>query len=634
MAQRMHDSIGVVQQHIADKNIIYGMNTAPGANADARPTDYRKLQSSFFQHHQCGILPETAFGATTTSASPMALPDDVVIASAAVRCNSLVRGHSAIRYHVVESLADLISRGVTPLIPCRGSISASGDLSPLSYFGGMLEGNKGVSVRLLRSDGTQDIVTASEVLQGLGKDPISFEAKEGLSIMNGTAVSTAFAALVLQDCQDLVILSELLTAMAVEALCGKVENFHPFIGAVRPHQGQIEVADNIRDFLTGSKLTGNESIPQTGLAQDRYSIRTASQWIGPLIEDIRTAESQLKVELNSTTDNPLIDSMNARIHHGGNFQAAAATSAMEKSRTAICMLGKMLLAHSNELVNPDLNQGLPPNLCADEPALSFTCKGIDVNMTSYYSEMAFLTNSVVSHVQTAESNNQSINSLALVSARMTGNSVELLSMMAAADIYLLCQAVDLRTRDQIFLEEARIVARSSFLALSFSDLEQEGSGTAATFDTWWGCICSSWKRNNRLDSEPRMKQVTADSLVFLLNEPSLLTAKGHPILNSNLLEWQCRLSSDLLRTYVKVRDGYFERQPTPSYLGMTTRRLYEFVRSDLDIPFHKGVDDHPPLLSVDQGQQRAFSIGQYVSRIFVAVQDKSIFKCFRDTMEY
>uniref|UniRef100_A0A8H7TU21 Phenylalanine ammonia-lyase n=1 Tax=Bionectria ochroleuca TaxID=29856 RepID=A0A8H7TU21_BIOOC len=475
LAQRMRDSIGVVQKHMDGQNIVYGMNTAPGANADARPTDYRKLQSSFFQHHQCGILPETAFGATATSASPMALPDDVVIASAAIRCNSLVRGHSAIRYHVVESLADLISRGITPLIPCRGSISASGDLSPLSYFGGMLEGNKGVSVRLLRSDGTQDIVPASEVLQGLGKDPISFEAKEGLSIMNGTAVSTAFAALVLQDCQDLVILSELLTAMAVEALCGKVENFHPFIGAVRPHQGQIEVADNVRDFLTGSKLTGNESIPQTGLAQDRYSIRTASQWIGPLIEDIRTAELQLKVELNSTTDNPLIDSTNARIHHGGNFQAAAATSAMEKSRTAI--------------LNPDLSQGLPPNLCADEPALSFTCKGIDVNMTSYYSEMAFLTNSVVSHVQTAESNNQSINSLALISARMTGNLVELLSMMAAADIYLLCQAVDLRTRDQMFLEEARIVARSSFLALCSCELEQEGPGTTATFDTWWGCHC-------------------------------------------------------------------------------------------------------------------------------------------------
>ena len=148
--------------------------------------------------------------------------------------------------------------------------------------------------------------------------------------------------------------------MGVEALCGTDESFAPFIAAVRPHSGQVEAAHNIFFFLHGSKLTVSHSgtdhlVDDGSLRQDRYSIRTASQWLGPQIEDLNLAHEQLSIELNSTTDNPLIDSVGQRIYHGGNFQAMAITSAMEKTRRTLQVIGRMLFVQCTELINPVLN---------------------------------------------------------------------------------------------------------------------------------------------------------------------------------------------------------------------------------------------------------------------------------------
>ena len=149
--------------------------------------------------------------------------------------------------------------------------------------------------------------------------------------------------------------------MGVEALCGTNESFAPFIAAVRPHSGQVEAAHNISTFLNGSKLivshsaSEHHSVDDGSLRQDRYSIRTASQWLGPQLEDLNLAHEQLSTELNSTTDNPLIDPIGQRIYHGGNFQAMAVTSAMEKTRRTLQVIGRMLFVQCTELINPALN---------------------------------------------------------------------------------------------------------------------------------------------------------------------------------------------------------------------------------------------------------------------------------------
>jgi phenylalanine ammonia-lyase len=175
--------------------------------------------------------------------------------------------------------------------------------------------------------------------------------------------------------------------------------------------------------------------------------------MGPQLEDLILAHKQVTVELNTTTDNPLVDVAANKVHHGGNFQGVSVTSATDKARSALQMMGKMLFAQSSELVNP--NNGLPPNLVADESSLSYTMKGVDINMAAYTSELGFLEHPVGPHVQSAEMSNQSLNSLALLSARYAHTALDVSSMSAAAYLYMLCQAIDLRVMLVRFLTDIK-----------------------------------------------------------------------------------------------------------------------------------------------------------------------------------
>ena len=160
----------------------------------------------------------------------------------------------------------------------------------------------------------------------------------------------------------------------------------------------------------------NDGSEKGSLRQDRYSIRTAAQWLGPLLEDLTLAHEQFTIECNSVTDNPLIDN-NGRTLHGGNFQAKSVTSAIKKTRLALQSIGQMLFTQRTELINPSINRKLPPYLVADEPGESFIFKSVDLLIAPLQSELGFLVNTVGSHVQPAEMGNQALNSLALISAR-------------------------------------------------------------------------------------------------------------------------------------------------------------------------------------------------------------------------
>jgi phenylalanine ammonia-lyase len=189
--------------------------------------------------------------------------------------------------------------------------------------------------------------------------------------------------------------------MSVEALRGSDESFEPFIAMARPHPGQADSAQNMKAFLTGSQLLNrHDSQNVATLRQDRYSLRTASQWIGPVLENFCLAWDQLTIKLNSVTDNPMTDSATGRVFHGGNFQARHVTSAVEELRQGLLSIGRMLLAQCTEMINPATSWGLPPNLCSDDPNRSFLFKGLDVVVAGLTSELGFPANPVSSHVQT------------------------------------------------------------------------------------------------------------------------------------------------------------------------------------------------------------------------------------------
>ncbi|KAJ5709446.1 Phenylalanine aminomutase (L-beta-phenylalanine forming) [Penicillium malachiteum] len=611
--KRVQDSIATLDLHLSNSEDIYGVNTGCGGNASTRTKKLEMLQQAFLQHHQAGILPGLPHSSYDAA---HALPTGLTRGAILLRCNSLLRGHSAVRMEVIELLVQALNSKITPIIPLRGSISASGDLSPLSYLGGLLEGNADIFVQV-DAGNNANVMSAAKALSQANIMPVTLRAKEALGVMNGTAPSASAASLVLHDTNNLAVLTQMLTALATEALLGSVDNYHDFISQCRPHPGQIEVADNIRSFLIGSSLSQTTNTKQQGLVQDRYALRTAPQWIGPLLEDLLLANKQITTELNSSTDNPLIDVAGDRFHHGGNFQAASVTSAIEKAKTALFMLGRLLASQCQELVNPTLNKGLAPNLCFDDPSLSFTCKGIDINMSSYLSELAFLTNSVVSHVQVAEMNNQSVNSLALIAARYAAESVDIVTMMCAAHLYVLCQALDLRALEKDFFH----ALQPQLMALHSETWCN--SEMAEKFSEIWTAVTASWHGHNECDHADRHRKVTEDSAHFIFDHLS----KGENAASSSyamIPKWKARIESTLVDVDQRTRVKFSAQQTTPDYLAVATKEMYLWVRQALQVPLHRGLVDHPGSSKCANDGCVKKTIGTNVTKIYTAIRSGEI----------
>ena len=384
--------------------------------------------------------------------------------------------------------------------------------------------------------------------------------------------------------------------MGVEALRGSVDSFNAFFDRVRPHRGQREAAANIRLFLTGSRLAHPEHEDEEdrgGLKQDRYAIRTSPQWIGPQLEDLALAHEQITVECNSTTDNPLIDIEGDAIHHGGNFQAVSITSAMEKTRCCLQMFGRMLFSQCTEIINPAMNNGLPPNLAADDPSTSYSMKGADINVAAYMSELAYLAHPVSSHVQTAENANQAINSLALISARYTHMAVDCLSMICATYLYILCQALDIRAMDRGYLRAIgpavnQITANIFGGALrNANDLDKLQSKLLAQ-------ILEQFDLTTSRDASDRFSKI-AEAVQSTLTT-SLYTRDSLPKHFDALAaikRWTDQTSAALHDLFLQHRRAYFAAPDATPYLGAASSRMYRYVRKDLRVPFHRGLADRP-----------------------------------------
>lgn len=547
-----------------------------------------------------------------------------------VRCNSNARGHSAVSLPVIESLLRLIENRITPVVPLRGSISASGDLMPLSYIAGAIEGSPDVYVQVQDSDNTR-IMNARDALLSTGLEAQTLGPKEGLGLVNGTSASAALASLVMYEAHQLAVLVQALSAVTVEALMGNAESFHPFISAIRPHDGQIECARNVMSFLQGSQLAQNlernlKDRNRPGLIQDRYALRTVPQWIGPQLEDLLLAHRQVAVELNSSCDNPLVDAQSDDIFYGGNFQAVSITSAMEKTRTCLQMFGRLLFAQATEIVDPSLNNGLPTNLVADDPSLSFTMKGVDISMASYMAELAYLANPVSSHVQTAEMHNQAVNSMAFVSSRYTMQAVELVSLMCACSLYIGCQALDLRVLHLTFLQRSTPQLQTLTSNLFSDHLSDPDLATLnAALSTH---IQESWPTTTRLPVPDRIEQVITTALPILFQAFASSTASTDPSTGTSqppsftdLQTWKSRASALLNEIYEATAHAFFTAQHTEEMLGTGSKILYQTVRRQLGVPFHQGFVEHPTAQSDTHAGRSKKTVGSWVSIIYEAIQD-------------
>ena len=337
---RVERARALVDRVAAGEAPTYGINTGFGTLAEVRidRKDLRTLQRNLLLSHAAGV------------GTPLPIPE--ARALLLLRCNVLAKGHSGIRPRTLQLALDMLNRGVIPVVPERGSVGASGDLAPLAHLALVLIGEGEAFV------GTERL-PARAALARAGLEPVVLEAKEGLALVNGTQAMCAVGALALLRGEALAETADLAGAMTLEGLLGSHRPFIAPIQAVRPHPGQVAVADHLRALLRESEIV--ESHADCSKVQDPYSLRCMPQVHGAARDGLSHARRVLSIEVNAATDNPLVFPGEDLIVSGGNFHGQPVSLALDVLAIACTQLSSISERRVEQLVNPALS-GLPPFL--------------------------------------------------------------------------------------------------------------------------------------------------------------------------------------------------------------------------------------------------------------------------------
>ncbi|ODN30222.1 histidine ammonia-lyase [Fervidobacterium thailandense] len=333
----------LLEKHMESERPIYGVNTGFGALANVKISKdkLRQLQRNIILSHATGV--------------GNYLSEDLVRAMILIRANALAKGYSGVRVIVVEKLLELLNKRITPAVPEKGSVGASGDLAPLSHIASVVIGEGKVII-----DGQVVPVSRTDFV------PISLEEKEGLSLVNGTQFMSAHLALIVRDLEKLIKIATLVAAASVDALLGTPMAFDERIQSVRSHPGQVKIAAWLREFLDGSEI--RESHKNCPKVQDAYTLRTIPQVYGAVLDTIEWVKTVVEREINSATDNPLV--FEDGVLSGGNFHGEPLALCADYLSIALTSMGNMIERRIDRLLNPKVNENLPPFLAGGEEGLN------------------------------------------------------------------------------------------------------------------------------------------------------------------------------------------------------------------------------------------------------------------------
>jgi len=339
----------VVDEIVASNRLAYAITTGVGKLSDVRIAgdQIRELQVNLVRSHAVGV------------GEPLAVEE--TRAMMLLRANSLAKGHSGVRAVVIDTLCEMLNRAVTPVVPSQGSVGASGDLAPLAHLALALIGEgECVDERAVR-------VPSAEALKRAQIRPLVLEAKETISLINGTQAMLAVGTLALLAAETLVDTADVLGGLCCDALKGTDAAFDERIHKARPHAGQMKTAANLRRMLEGSQI--RESHRDCGRVQDAYSLRCIPQVHGAVRDTLAHCREVFETEANSAVDNPLVfltDAKNSEgdVISGGNFHGEPLAFALDFLAIALSALAGISERRIERLVNPALSEGLPPFLAA------------------------------------------------------------------------------------------------------------------------------------------------------------------------------------------------------------------------------------------------------------------------------
>ncbi|WMJ84240.1 histidine ammonia-lyase [Oscillospiraceae bacterium LTW-04] len=410
----------VVDQIIKEGRVVYGVTTGFGKFSDV------VISSEASKLLQKNLIITHAVGAGEP------FPREVVRGMLLLRINNIAKGYSGPRMEVVETMVDMLNKGVTPVVPQKGSLGASGDLAPLSHMVLPMIG-------LGKAEYKGEILDGAEAMNRAGIPTIELSAKEGLALINGTQAMTASGALTVYDALELLKVADVAAALSFEAQNGIIDALDSRIHAIRPHQGQIDTARIVSQLLQDSKNTTRQGQIRV---QDAYSLRCVPQVHGASKDAINFVKNKLDIEMNSVTDNPIILKDTMEVISGGNFHGQPMAIPFDYLGMAISEIANISERRLERLVNPALS-GLP----------AFLTKHGGVNsgfMIVQYSAASLVSeNKVLAHPASVDSIPSSANqedhvSMGTTAARKACEILNNTRRVLAMEIMCACQAIDLR----------------------------------------------------------------------------------------------------------------------------------------------------------------------------------------------
>ena len=412
-----------LDQLLREDGAIYGVTTGYGDSCTVEvPADLvEQLPRQLYTFHGCGlgnVLDAKAGRAVLVS-----------------RLASLSKGYSGVSVELLEQLTLLLQKDIIPVIPEEGSVGASGDLTPLSYVAAVLCGERDVWYNGERRK-------TCDVFNELSITPHRLRPKEGLALMNGTAVMTALACLAFERTAYLSKLATRITALNVIASHGNAHHFDKILFDVKPHPGQQRVAARLREDLHVGEPPRNPN-----RLQDRYSLRCAPHIIGVIEDSLDWWRMMIENELNSANDNPIIDAEGEHVLHGGHFYGGHIAAVMDSMKTAVANIADLLDRQLAQLVDTKFNDGLPANLSGAKgarTAINHGFKAVQIGASAWTAEALKQTMPASVFSRSTECHNQDKVSMGTIAARDCLRVLQLTEQVTAAVLMAACQGVELR----------------------------------------------------------------------------------------------------------------------------------------------------------------------------------------------